>query len=186
MSNFSKLSKLIATSALVSSFNFAALAATDGTLGETSTGSVDINLTIPDQFLVSGLNDFNFGSWDGAAGDEVLTDTLCVYGNTGSTYKITASGVADSSGTTAFAVGAAGVSDVAYEVNLNDNATNTGTDHTLTHGDEQAAVANLDTSSQNCSGGANATLTVTFPEANLQAAEAAAYGGTLSLTVAAG
>ena len=69
-----------------------AFAASQGTLGSTSTGSVGISATIPARAQISGLTDIGFGTVDPASAAS-QTEDVCVWSNTpGRGYQITATG----------------------------------------------------------------------------------------------
>ena len=70
-----------------------ALAATQGAPGNTSsTGSVDVDLVIGFRTRISGLEDFQLGTWSGS-GSLTANDNICVGGNYfGGGYRIRASG----------------------------------------------------------------------------------------------
>jgi len=71
-----------------------AMAATDGTLGGTSTGTSSLTVNVPLRALITGVADLNFSSalttWNGAD-DVTLTDSVCVF-TSGGAYEVTASG----------------------------------------------------------------------------------------------
>ena len=67
-----------------------AFAATDGTLGATSQGTLEITLTIDPLVQISALDDIPLGNYTGA-GNMTGGDDLCVYSNNGG-YHITATG----------------------------------------------------------------------------------------------
>lgn len=68
------------------------LAATDGTLDTTSTGTSEVSLVVNDSVLITGLNDVNFPAY-GAANTGAINqgDAFCVYRNGGDGYSITPS-----------------------------------------------------------------------------------------------
>lgn len=158
----------------------AAAAATQGTIGSTSTGSVSINATVPGRVQISGLSDINFGTVDPttAASD---AQNVCVWSNTsGRGYNITATG---SGASNAFTL-SDGTNTLAYAVEWADTAAQT-TGTALTSG---TALTGLDSTATNptCSSGpaTTASLIVKMTAADLQAAVASSYTGTLTLVVA--
>jgi hypothetical protein len=81
--------KVLAT-VIAGLFTSAAFAATDGTLGSTSTGQVDLDLEILDSVEISALNDIDFGQYGGGdTGDINAGDAYCVFVNGGDDYNIT-------------------------------------------------------------------------------------------------
>ena len=97
-----------------------ALAATDGTLGGTSTGTSSLTVNVPLRALITGVADLDFTSelttWNGAD-DVVLTDSVCVF-TSGGTYEVTASG----SGTASAFTVTDGSTLVSYTVQWDDAA----------------------------------------------------------------
>lgn len=155
-----------------------AFAATDGTLGATSTGTSDISLTVPELILISGMADVSFGTWSGS-GDLDGNEDVCIYTNKAAgTYVVTATG---DGAANAFTV-TDGSNTIAYAVAYNDVSGTTG-EAALTTNVQSAQQSGADTSSQSCGGSDNANFHVTVTEANLLAAPAGAYSGTLTLVV---
>jgi len=63
-----------------------------GTLGATSTGQIDLDLQVLDSVEISRLGDIDFGTYGGAnTGDIGSSEGFCVYVNGGDDYKITPS-----------------------------------------------------------------------------------------------
>lgn len=72
-------------------------AATQGTLGATSTGVVNISASVPNRARISGLNDVSFANQDPATAAS-NAQSVCVWSNTATkAYTITASGSGTSS-----------------------------------------------------------------------------------------
>jgi hypothetical protein len=158
----------------------AAQAATQGTAGATSTGSVTVSATVPGRVQISGLTDVAFGTVDPTS-PASSAENVCVWSNTsGKGYSVTASG--DGTGN-AFTL-SDGTNSLPYSVEwAGSSGQSSGT--ALTSG---AALAGLSSTATNptCSAGpaATASLIVKMTAANLQAAVASAYTGTLTLVVA--
>lgn len=97
-----------------------ALAATQGAPGNTSsTGSVDVDLVIGFRTRISGLEDFNLGTWSGA-GSLTANDNICVGGNYfGGGYRIRASGDGEPGDPAAFTL-SNGASRIKYNTFFND------------------------------------------------------------------
>ena len=69
-----------------------AMAATQGTLGATSTGTVAISASVPSRARITGLEDVSFASQDPNTAASNAQD-VCVWSNTASKgYSITATG----------------------------------------------------------------------------------------------
>lgn len=147
-------------------------AATDGTLGATSTGSVTVSVAIPTRAKITGLTDLAIGTYAGPS--KSASDTLCVYSNTNG-YSIKAT---SGNGTSSFLM-KNGTDTVSYAVEWDDGSGLTA----LTHDTAKTGRA-TGGSDVNCSGGDNATLKVTVSDSDIGAAIAAAtYTDTLTLLV---
>lgn len=152
-----------------------ALAATDGVIGATSTGTVDINLEVNDLVRISNLTDINLGVFAGV--DAVGTSNACVYRNGVDTYNLTASGDG--------AAGAFTLTDgsntVVYSVTYDDG---TGA-ATATTGVTLTGLTGADPASEICgTTGNNGVIEVTVAAAAAAALPSATYSGTLTLLVA--
>ena len=93
-----------------------AQAATQGTLGATSTGSIQITVSVPSRVQITGLNDVAFTNVDPAV-NATNAQSNCVWSNTATKgYTITATG----SGTSgAFTLASGALTPVAYTVQWN-------------------------------------------------------------------
>lgn len=158
-----------------------AFAATQGTAGSTSTGTVSISASVPSRVQLSGLSDVTFANQDPAV-DASNAQNVCVWSNTITRgYRVTATGSGASS---AFTL-ANGADTVPYSVEwAGTSGQSSGT--ALAAG---TALTGLTSSATNptCSAGAaaSASLVVKIAAADLQAMQAAAtYSGTLTLLVA--
>lgn len=156
-----------------------AQAATQGTLGATSTGSITINASVPDRVQISNLTDVTFSSVDpGTAAAN--NQNVCVYSNTSTKgYTIKATGNGTSS---AFTL-ANGALTVPYSVEWAGTSSQTSGTGLTTN------VASSFTSSGNsptCGSGAtpNASLIVKIAATDLQSMQSqTTYSGTLTLLV---
>ena len=168
---------IIITAALMAPYQ--AFAASQGSVGATSTGSVDIDLTVPQLARISALNDIALGTWTGTGGLSG-SDSLCVWTTTGA-YNVTATG---SGAGGAFTLDDGSGGTLAYAVEWADTAA-AGAGSAMTAG---AALngQNAAATSTTCNGGANldATVLVDVIEADLAAASYGNYTGTLTLVVA--
>ena len=157
-------------------------AATQGSFGATSTGSLTINASVPGRVRISGLSDVTFSSVDPSI-NATDAQNVCVWSNTSTRgYSITATG----SGTAGAFTLASGALPVApYTVQW---AASSG----QTSGTSLSAATALtgQTSSainSDCSAGpsASASLVVSMSSATLQGMSAGVtYNGTLTLVVA--
>ncbi|MBL0317870.1 MAG: hypothetical protein IPP74_00955 [Alphaproteobacteria bacterium] len=162
-----------------------AFAATQGTLGATSTGSVDISVTKPSRARISNLNDLTLASWVDGDGNQTLTDDVCIYSTSASgAYTVLATGDGASN---AFTL-TDGSATLPYSVSWNDGGvgslSNTGT--ALTTAVTSGTFNNASGDSSTCAGtspGNTARLIVDITEADLDQVYAAVYTGTLTLVV---
>ena len=159
-------------------------AATPGTLGATSTGTVNISITKSVQAQISDLTDMTWPNW--SIGDPAITMTsdVCVYSSTGS-YRVTATG---SGLANIFTLGS-GLNLIPYTVTWNAGGTgalaNTGT--TLLPGIASPTYTTASLASVTCGGSANDTARVIVGVSSVVMTAAAssntAYTGTLTLLV---
>jgi hypothetical protein len=153
-------------------------AASDGTLGLTSQGSVDITVGVGDRVQISGLDDIALGQWSGS-GNLTGDEELCVYSST-SKYEVTISGLHASN---SFALSAGGTTTLPYTVNWADDPGDaTYGNRGVTEGTPLTGNVGNNTH-YTCGGATNATLRVYITEANLQAAVAGNYSDTLTINV---
>ena len=153
--------------------------AVDGTPGATSTGTMQIQVTVPQIVVIRNIQDPNTGTFDGTT-DVSLNDNVCVGSNTANNgYSITATSTNGAGGN--FQLNGA-TDTVLYNVAWADQAGQTsGT--ALTSGTVQN-FANPTAGSNIACAADNATVVITVPAANLQAVTADTYTDTLTLTVA--
>ena len=174
------LKRTILASAAALAMPAAASAATQGTSGATSSGSVTISATVPGRVEISGLSDVAFGTVDPASAAS-QAQNVCVWSNTsGRLYSVTATG---SGAANAFTL-TDGTNTLAYGVEwAASSGQASGT--ALVSGTALGSLASTATS-PTCSAGpaASASLIVKMTAANLQAAVASSYTGTLTLVVA--
>ena len=158
-----------------------AMAATQGTLGTTSTGSISIGASVPNRIQLSGLTDVSFTNQDPSVAAS-NAQNVCVWSNTSTKgYNVTATG----SGTGSAFTLSNGAATVPYGVEwAGSSGQSSGT--ALTTG---SAFTGLTSTATNptCSAGpsSSASLVVKITSANLQSMQAATtYTGTLTLLVA--
>ena len=159
-----------------------AFAATQGTAGSTSTGSVTITLTIPNLVRISGLTDITMPVWDGSS-NIAGTSNACVWSSTRK-YRITPTGSGSGSAFTLADGSTPTPNTIAYTVEwAQSSGASSGT--AATSGTALTGQTSSATSST-CSGGTNSTVIVRITAAALAAAPAAGtnYTGTLTLLVA--
>ena len=157
-----------------------AYAATDGSLGATSTGTLSITASVPNRARISGLSDIDFTNQDPASA-ATAAQNVCVWSNTATkAYTVTASGSGDSSAFTLSNGGAV----VPYQVQWA-GASGALTGTVLTPGSASASFTSAATN-QNCASGPNASasLIVGVDTSDLGTMSAGSnYTGTLTLLV---
>ena len=151
-------------------------AASDGSVGTTSTGTTVISATIPKLIRARSFADFNLGSYSGT-GDVNANDDLNIstnYGTSARTYTVRATG---SGAASAFTI-TDGTQTIAYNVYYND-ATGTGGRVAMTTNVNLTAQTNASKPLSDTT--LNANLSIEILQANLQAVDAAAFTGTITL-----
>jgi hypothetical protein len=157
-------------------------AATQGSFGATSTGSISINASVPGRVRISGLSDVDFSNVDPSAA-AVDAQSVCVWSNTSTRgYSITATG----SGTAnAFTLTDGSAPAVPYTVEW---AGSSGQTSGITLAAGSALTGQTSTAiSSDCTAGpaASASLVVSIGSPTLQSMTAGVtYAGTLTLVVA--
>jgi hypothetical protein len=159
-----------------------ALASTQGSLGATSTGSVNINASVPGRVRISGLSDVTFSNVDPSVAAS-NAQNICVWSNTSTRgYSITATG---SGAANAFTLSSGALPVVPYIVQWAPTSGQTsGTSlaaGTALTGQTSTAI------NSDCTAGpsASASLVVSIGSPTLQGMTAGVtYNGTLTLVVA--
>jgi hypothetical protein len=160
-----------------------AQAATQGTPGTTSTGTVVINASIAARVRISNLSDLTFADSDfapiiGTGNSAQKTENVCAWSNNADrSYFISASG---SGAANAFTLASAANPVVPYSVSwAQTSGQTTGT--ALTAATKSSKFISTATAAS-CGGGSSATLLVAITGADAEAMLAgAAYTGTLTL-----
>ena len=135
-----------------------------------------LRIRIPELVQISDLDDIPLGLY-GGSGDMTGTDSVCVYRNDAAgAYEVQAFGQGASS---AFVLEQA-TDSVPFEVEYDDG----NGFASLSAGGAPVSAGNADTNSTACGGFGNATVRVTVRGAALANADAGAYSGTLTLSVA--
>ena len=173
-------------------FAGAAFGATaDGSLGSTSTGTVDITATVSDYVKVTGLvanGTMAFGNITGATTDQTQTASICVYRTDNVNYDVTLTGDGGADAANDFQLQntTTGLSadDLNYTVRFSDDSGSTYT--SVTTNTALTTPDNANTSSVSCGGGTNARIEVTISSANVNSATVGSYSGTLTVLVGPG
>lgn len=159
----------------------AAWAATDGTVGATSSGTVDVLLVIPSLIQVVVEGDVDLGTFDPtAAADETGAIGACVRTNGATTYDITATSANDNAGV--FRMSDGGTNFIEYTFNWDGVTLTSGTLND--NGGTGFARDNVGPGFSTCTAAGNNKIDVVVPEANMLGAEAGSYQDTVTLLVA--
>lgn len=173
ISQFGLLATLIGVTAYVQ--------AADGTPGMSSTGTMQLQVNVPNIIVLSNVADPAPADFDGHT-DVIFTDSVCVGSNGATAYSITATSNVNPTSFELSDTGTGGGTTVPYNVAWA-NSTGAGSGTALTSSVTQdflsGPVDNI-----GCTGGTNATVLITVPAASLQLVPAASYTDVLSLTVA--
>jgi hypothetical protein len=165
----------------------AVFAATDGTLGTTSTGTTDISVTKTKLAQISALTDLTIASYTLGGGDQHMESTACIYSSSvNGGYRVTATG---SGATNAFTLDDGASHTIAYTVIWNSGGVGALgiTGAALTTNVQTAALTGAAMDSATCAGavaGPTAQLNVNILGSVMDAAPAGTYTGTLTVVVA--
>ncbi len=162
----------IALIASLTAMSGTAMAATEGTLGATSTGTSIINIAKGNAVQITNLDDINLGAQGNLTATATQSDDVCVFSSTGG-YNITltsANGafeLADINTTTS----------IPYSVDWIAGTTTTAGYNT--------AITGLtgDSSAVDCDGSTNATFSVSVTAPDFNAADPGTYTDTLTMLV---
>ena len=155
-----------------------AFAATQGSLGGTSEGTIDVSVEVVDQIQISGLVDITGPYVPG--NDFVGSSPACVFRNgTTGEFDVT---VSSQNGTgTDFRLNDTGTF-VTYDVTFNDGTSGAiDMDHAVL---DNTSFDNASNVNPTCGGSAQSTIEITVPDANLGAVGAGTYADTLTILVA--
>jgi len=157
-----------------------AMAATQGTLGTSSTGTAEITISKGDVVLITNITDVNFPQWTAGGGDQNADGQACVYSSTGN-YSIRAT---STNGVGAFQMDDGSNNKLTYTIGWVDDQAGAGA-VALTTG-QVSATTMVGSSSTSCNdlGGVNARFQVGITEAALDAVPSGSYADTLTLVVA--
>ena len=159
-----------------------ALAATDGTLGSSSTGDFGIDLTVPNLIRISSLTDQTLVYTPGSGA--TVTEDFCVYTNASSgTYNVTATSAGTArNGGTAFLLDDGAVTNpgtMEYTVNYEGIALAEGT---LNNNSGTGFPAN--TAAIDCGGADPVSVIISVAQSQIDSAAPATYTDTLTFLVA--
>ena len=101
-------------------------ATTQGSVGFTSTSTIDINVTTTESIVIFGMRAFSFGVWTVSDGDLADNENVCIgKTNQGSPYAIQATGDGDTLDPSAFTI-SNGADQIYYDVYWNDEVGTAG------------------------------------------------------------
>jgi len=163
----------------LATFEHFGAAATQGSLGATSTGSINISIKTALRAQLSGLTDITLTGVDPSV-NLSNAQNVCAWTNSGTGYTITATGSGAASAFLISPTGGATPNTVAYAVQWAGTSGQTsGT--ALTAGTASSTFTTTATN-PTCAGGTSASLIVNITSTNLQTMIAGtAYTGTLTL-----
>jgi len=171
--------RTIATVSLLSIMATAASAqTTDGSLGATSTGKIDLDLEVTDSVQISSLNSIDLRSYGGGdTGGINSGDTFCVYVNGGDGYTITPT---SSNGEFAL-VGTALGDKIEYSVKLLGGVAGVTSERATTYNNSTSTFTG--SRLRNCGGTDNASVDISIQEQEIRDASTDTYADTLILLV---
>ena len=156
----------------------AAFAATDGTLGATSTGQLDLDLEVLDNVQISALDDIDFGQYGGGdSGDINAGDAYCVYVNGGDDYTITPT----SANGDFKLVGDSFADEISYTVKFAGAPTGAASQSAVAYNNASATFGG--STETDCASSNNASVDVSIAEAQITSASTDTYSDTLILLV---
>lgn len=173
---FKVILKIVAVSSTV--LSAVSYAATNGTLGPTSTFSYNVTITIPERVRVSNIQNLAFGLYPGS-GNVTQSQGMCIYSNTsGGGYDVTLLG--DGAGN-AFTI-SQGPNTIPYRVFWNDVAGSVG-EVEATSGITLSGQTGAHRTSLSCGGSDNANISILMEEGNVQGQPNGSYTGVLSIII---
>ena len=172
-----RIARSIALASALAGAATGVLAANDGSLGTSSTGDLGVTLAIADRVQITGLDDIALGTYAGS-GDLSGEALFCVYRNGTGLYDLKASSAHAEAGVFR-AAGSGEFIDYAVKV---DEDTDPSDGILVDSGTAETGLTGH-ASATDCGGSNNASLQVSFSEADLQAASTSNYADTITLLV---
>ncbi|MFT7547832.1 MAG: hypothetical protein ACI9VI_001673 [Candidatus Azotimanducaceae bacterium] len=163
-----------------------------GPLGATSTGNVEVTMTVTDSVEITDLQTLALGTFGGAnTGDQNAEDAYCVYANGGDAYSIDVTSTntaATDDSNKFFLLGATDADQIMYTVKLGGRLVTNST--TVTAASAESVINYGGTSStfygektRNCAGSTNAGIRVDIAEQEIRDASSGTYADTIILIV---
>ena len=162
----------IALIASLTAMTGSAIAATQGTIGNTSTGTSDININKGNAVQITDVDDIDLGTSGNLSATATQSDSVCVFSSTGA-YNVTVT----SSNGSFILTDTNTTTDIVYTVDWT-----VGTLAAVTY---NTAITGLvaDSTAIDCGATTNATFTVSVAAAAFNAADPGSYTDTLTLLV---
>ena len=162
-----------------------AAAQTQGSLGATSTGQIDLDLEVTDSVEINRLANIDFGSYGGTStGDLGASEAYCVYVNGGDDYAITptsTNGAATDDSDKFHLLGDNGADQIMYTIKFVGAATGASSASVTTYNTASATFQG--STSRTCNNADNAQLHIDIVESELREASTDTYQDTLILLV---
>lgn len=155
-------------------------AASDGRLGNNSTGEIQILLIINQGIQISNLQDIEIIINTNAEGDTHISKRFCIRGNTEGSYSMTA--FSDRGGSAPFSLSSSNDDQVEFELNFRGDLSNSVGDPLKPNIPSRQYKLNND--GVNCNGQDNAEIELVIPASQINQARDKQYNGYLNLTVA--
>ena len=155
-----------------------AFAVTQGTFGNTSTGVVDLDISVSASVRISGLSDMDLGTWSGD-GDMSGSQTVCAFASPGVDYTITFDG-GNQPGNYVLENGMG--SEIQFDLYYAPN--NTGSGYQLTTPTNALVGQTGASDSTDCLSGETGSIQVVVSEAALASMPSGTYSETISVTLA--
>ena len=156
-----------------------AFAASNGSVGASSTGTSTVTAFVGSLVRVTAVDDLALGTWTGTGALET-TDSVCIWTTTGG-YNVTATGSGVGGGFS-LSNGASGTLDYAVKW---DDAPTSSTLAAMTSGTALTGqVSGANTTDCNAGSSLTATVGVEITETDLTAADSGSYTGVLTLLIA--
>lgn len=177
-----KLKIIIAAVAALGVFSSTGvLAAADGDVGTTSTGTTDVQLIIPDLVRIYALSDIDLGTYSGM-GTEAGNTEACIFRNGAGTYSVTAT---TNKGDFLLSSGSGGTAaeDIDFTAYWNDVTGTTGR-AALTYNTALTTQSGTNTASITCAAGTNANFSVEIADTDMQTKVPNTYTATVTIVIA--
>lgn len=168
------MKKLIPLIVLLS-VNTITYAATDGSLGATSTGSLVVTANRDDFVQITDMDDITIDIAPNATGTLVNSDDVCYYASTDD-YSV------DISSTNDFKLISTDLDEIAYSINWNDTAAVTTTNFNSNSTAKEVLISQ-NTTNTHCNHGTNANIEISIQNAAYNSTPVGSYTDTISVLI---